>query len=257
MVDKWLESFDKLEFDRKQMQVVFLIDSDMDSDQHMYFKLLNYARDGKFASYEVFLTGKPARQTYDHATEPRRIRIAQIKEMSKQLIGNSQYVFGLEDDTLCPPDTLKKLVRFMDAVHEAALIEGAEVNRWGFKVMGAWKVDNVQQPTKIATMPYKPTGYDEIDGAGMYCYLTRTKLYKDAHYHNEQSPFGVDVNYGFDLRKAGWKCFIDWSIKCEHYYLKGLVDKPRVLVPDETVAVAEWELTDGKWELAHPVGARQ
>lgn len=203
------------------------------------------------------LTGKSARQTYDHSPAPRRQRIAEVKEISKDLIGDSQYVFGLEDDTLCPPNALTRLVKFMDAVPEAGMIEGVEVNRWGFKVLGAWKVDDVHNPTKIGTIPFKAGGYDEIDGGGMYCYLTPTKLYKMAEYHNEQSPFGVDVNYGLDLRKQGLKCFIDWAVKCEHYYLKGLSDEPRVLIPDETVAVAEWELRDGKWELAHPVGAVQ
>lgn len=254
MIDRWTKSIEALDYDKTKMRLAILVDSD---EFELWDRLGSWAAKQGFHSYVVKPTMKPKRQTYDHSAEVRRNRIVEVKGLSKQIIGQSEFVFGIEDDTIVPPDSLKKMMAFMWQNQNVGFIEGAEVNRWGFKVMGAWRCDDLAIPTRMGTIPFKDEGVEEIDGGGFYCYLTRAHLYKQATYQNNGIPFGVDVSYGISLRELGYQNYIDWSIKCEHYYLEGLADQPKVLIPDSSVATATWVLKDGKWVLEAPVGARK
>lgn len=254
MVDRWTKSIEALEFDQAKLRLVILVDSD---DIELCAELGAWASGQDFHSYAVTYTGKPKRQLYDHSAELRRNMIVKMKEHSKQLIGHSEFVFGIEDDTIVPPDSLKKMLAFMRQNQNVGFIQGAEVNRWGFKVMGAWRCDDLAVPTRMGTLPFKDEGIEEIDGGGFYCYLTRTNLYKFVKYQNNGIPFGVDVSYGIALRELGYQNYIDWSIKCEHYYLQGLATEPKVLIPDNTVATATWVVKGDQWVLESPVGARK
>lgn len=250
MLDRWLANLDELSFDKRQLEVVFLLDS---NDQKMVQKLSEFLLMRDYGGSKLFVTDKDPRLTFDHSPAPRRQRIAIIKDISKELIGNSQFVLGLEDDTLVPADSLIKMINFMQQHPMAGFIQGSEVNRWGFRVLGAWKADNTTDPQRMATIPYQPEGIEEIDAGGFYCYLTPTTLYKKADYRAGETPFGVDTLYSFDLRQQGWKAYIDHSIQCEHYYIKGLVTEPRVLVPDTNVTTAAWVKRGKQWVLENPV----
>lgn len=158
----------------------------------------------------------------------RRYRIAAIHNKTKHYIAEDcEYIFALEDDTVCPPDTLTKLLHGFNSVDNCAFIEGVELGRWNYPYIGAWKTDNVFEPNEfLSAMPSH--GIAEIDAGGLYCALIDADLYK---MHNFQ-PFDTegknglscDVNFGLYLRQQGYKCYIDHSIQCDHIGVKGSVN---------------------------------
>lgn len=146
----------------------------------------------------------------------RRFRIATIKNESKELIGECDYVFSLEDDTLPPTTALKRLQRDYTLYPHAGLISGVALGRWHIPHVGAWQVDDVYEPTKITSVMPGRAAY-EVDAAGFYCYLTKREYYVNHLYEPFQDTLGPDVTFGLWLRQHGLKNYVDWDVKCSHF----------------------------------------
>lgn len=226
-----------------------------------------------------FTTRQCIRRKFEKPTNglhARRRRITAIKNESKRFIGECDYVFGIEDDTIVPTHALTKLLSDYGAYPYAGFIEGVELGRWGVPYVGAWQADDVYEPTKIeSAMPpgwFKPydgkvyegkrtdevlsettaaftagveqgrrsSNVQEIDAGGFYCYLTKRELYMAHEYapfgHNDLGP---DVNYGLYLRQNGYKNYIDWSIKCEHRMRNGSSVSLSSTTPGQVAMVKE------------------
>lgn len=192
----------------------------VDGDQQLYVKVRNMTEASRF-SQRLCVHRKATHDPSQFALRNRRKRISNIKNESKELIGDCEYIFGIEDDTIIPPSTLKRLLAGYALRPYAGFIEGVELGRWGLPYVGAWRTDDVYEPTKIdSLMPGE--GIEEIDAGGFYCYITKRETYME----HEYAPFGnndlgPDVNYGLWLRQQGYKNYIDWSIRCEHYQRGG------------------------------------
>lgn len=162
-----------------------------------------------------------------HSTKPMegnipnaRNRIAQLRNESKEVVADTKYVFSFEDDTIIPSDSFYKLRKSFYLANEAnptGLVSGVQVARHGLKVLGAWHVDNAQFPTEITSLGKNEvaTTLAEVSGTGFYCYLTPTKLYKEATY-GWHEPVGPDVYYGLWLRTKGLSVYVDQSVVCGH-----------------------------------------
>lgn len=179
--------------------------------------------------------------------QSRRKRIAAIKNESKAFIGECDYVFGIEDDTIVPPHALVKLLQDYAAHPYAGFIEGVELGRWGVPYVGAWRTDDVYEPTKIeSVMPGDAAAaVEEIDAGGFYCYITKREHYM----MHEYKPFGrndlgPDVNYGIYLRQQGFKNYIDWLVNCEHRMRNGAGITPLSTRPHQVAMVKDDE---GNW----------
>lgn len=153
--------------------------------------------------------------------DERRTRIAKLREMSKEYIGGSDFVFSFEDDTTLPHSALALLLDAYEELPNPGFIQGAQIGRWGNRYIGAWRVDDINNPKEYRTIyhdfAYGPEGpgIEEIDAGGFFCYITPTKLYKEASY-KWQEPCGPDVDYGLQLRRLGYNNYIDWSVQCGH-----------------------------------------
>lgn len=146
----------------------------------------------------------------------RRLRIAAIKNESKGLIQECDYVLSLEDDSIPPTNTLTKLVQDYAYYPYAGCISGVQVGRWGVNHLGVWKTDDPYDTNELTSlMPGE--GMQEVDAAGFFCYLTTRDRYMGLEYKPyEGNAFGPDVAWGTAMRRLGYKNYVDWGVRVDH-----------------------------------------
>jgi glycosyltransferase involved in cell wall biosynthesis len=151
------------------------------------------------------------------AISERREHIASIHNQARQLIADADWVFSIEDDGVLPNDALQRLVRVSEARPNAGIISGVELGRWGVPYVGAWRVDNIMQPSQVMSMEnHVGEDYvDEIDACGLYCALIRADKYKE-HEFDAKNGLGPDVNLALYLRQSGYQNYIAWAIPVTH-----------------------------------------
>lgn len=239
IIDAFLENLDTLLIPLSETELVFYNDTDDTNIQH---RLRQYIENSNFLSGKLYMSGNKA-PTETNATI-RRERIVAMKNKSRELISDSDYTIGLEDDTFpIDPSSIRKLIDHIDGQENVGFVSGVERGRWGFSIIGAWEMDNVDDPTHVSTLPYRNNGVRPVDGAGWFCYITPTNLYKNANYRFEADCLGPDVCYVMDLRRQKYECLIDWTIVCAHR------TRTANLLPDEECAVASWKKIKGIWTI--------
>lgn len=237
-VDRFLLNLTYLEMDWKRTEVIFYNDT---RDYELQQRLEDWGNKFKpiVAGAYVYMSEQPALGEHD-LIGTRRNRILKMKQQSTELIGNSQYVFCLEDDTICPPDAFTRLQKpFQDK--NTGLVSGVQVGRWKYRIIGAWDITPLHNPTTVQTVPYGGTGLQAVSGTGWYCYLTQTELYKSADYRSEAECLGLDVCYGLDLARQGRGVYIDWNVPCAH------ITQSETLFPDSTTTMATWVKAENGW----------
>ena len=183
----------------------------------------------------------------------RRIRIAEVFNVARGLIpDDSDFVFVMEDDTVASKNALLHLWASHKALStevkngKIGIISGLQVGRWGFRMLGAWRVDNVKKPRMYETVPFTQTKIlERVDAAGLYCFIVPRQAFIDTEFRTED-PVGPDVHFGLDLRKNGYHNFIDWTVQTGHLRPGGLI------VPDKDVIVVRYEKQDGEWKRTAP-----
>lgn len=221
-----------LEVDPFRTQTIFYIDTDDPriNEQHMR----------EYPNVRVLrsLRGGPS----EVRINSRRDRIAQNHNNIKNFIQpESEIVIGFEDDTLFRPDAAKRLLETMKDP-SVGFVEGVQVGRWSHKYVGAWKVDNIIEPTTIESLTPEQ-GKQEIDAGGFYCFATRAELYKSIPHQWHDECFGPDVCYGLEVRKRGYKNIIDWDIICGHN------DYGKILLPDCDIVKIKYVKQGEKWKI--------
>lgn len=215
MMDRWFDDLASTDLDPSQTNLAFIIDTD-EEEPLIYARIMQEMNRTKFRKFLIT-------RNRDHHVNPvnipiRRKRIAEIHNQSKAMISelDGVYVLGLEDDTVFTNLSVKRLYQPFLQYEDCGLVSTYEAGRWHNKIIGIWQFDDVNNPTQCWTMlPDKY--YEEIDAAGMYCYLTPKELYLEHHYNSQDwEPWGPDVNYGLYLRREGYRNFVDWSQPCGH-----------------------------------------
>lgn len=240
-VDRFLLNLERMELPWEAVDVLFYNDT---NNAELQSKLLSWLERFKpiLNGARIYQSGNPPLGEFD-VMQARRDRIVRVKQHSAKLIGNSKYVFCLEDDTIAPTDALERLEHYFLADPLTAVASGVQVGRWAYRIIGAWEISPLLDPTNVRTVAYQGTGAQEVDGTGWFCYLTTTQLYKATKYRYEAECLGPDVCYGWDLKKNGYKVFLDWDVSCAHVAID------QTFYPDNSVGVAEWRKTDGIWTV--------
>lgn len=184
----------------------------------------------------------------------RRDRIKEMLTLMQTFIGTMpqkfDMLFMVEDDTEIQSDTLERLLvdykELCEQKVNVGLIEGVQVGRHGIRMIGAWRMDDLHNPTEMSTVPYNATGFfEKIDGGGLYCFITPMQLFLDHKFYWHDECFSVDVTYGIELRKKGYTNLIDWTVITGHVDRHGNNFKP-----NENTTVARYlKQPDGKWQL--------
>lgn len=226
---------DMMDADRAHTHILTYVDG----DQRLFEKVQNFTSHSNFVRKNYVYRAKGIPNV--GSIRARRQRIADIHNEVKKYIGASDYLLLLEDDTLPPLNILKKLVSHMLLNPYAGFITAAELGRWGFLHLGAWKVNDVYTPTHIES-PYLETGLQEIDAAGLYCCLMRRDLYMNHYFKPFEDILGPDVDLGIELRKQGYKNYIDYDLRCSHLTKKG-----EIKIFNSEIVKVVLEKHDGEW----------
>ena len=190
----------------------------VDGNQDLYEKARNLTVNSKFKDRLCVYRSKGLGST-SHFYR-RRKRIAQIHNEIRSLIADCKYVLSIEDDTLFPIDGLQKLLKIHRDNPFAGFVSGLQLGRWGFASIGAWKFDDIYEPTLIESIE-NGKGIEQVDASGLYFCLTRKENYINNDFQPFEDILGPDVSFGINLRKQGLNNYVDHSIKCAHLTKKG------------------------------------
>ena len=239
-IKRWFDDLASTDLKPENTNLAFIIDVGEDEfGQHSGVKI--YTRimaEMERTNYRKFLITK----NYDHVVPGsiplRRKRIAEIHNQSKALIDalDGEMVLGLEDDTIFTNLCVRRLYNPFIETENVGLVSAYQAGRWNKKMIGIWEFDDPFNPQRCKTLlPNPDADYQEIDAAGMYCYLTPSFLYK-AHYYNTQDwqPWGPDVNYGLWCKTEGNYNYVDWSQPCGH------IDGEVIITPNSDLYVEEF-----------------
>lgn len=205
LIDEWVEHFNQLDLDKESTELVFLCDEVKPAMQKTLWE--------KFKDWPHKVIGCTYREPLpDVNIIKRRERITHNMNVLKDMVGKTQYVLGIEDDTLVPPNAFDNLYRIITG-KKAAFASGVEVGRHYEPYIGAWRVDRIKDPQEIYSLPYKAGHVQEVDAAGLYCYMTPTRRFRKHVFRH--ADFGPDFYYSL-AQRATSKCYVDWDVKCGH-----------------------------------------
>jgi len=238
VVERWLDNLKNLDYDRGLINLAFIIDID---DPYIAINLGKEERN--YRGFRIRIN----RDWQPNEVRPieRRKRIAVIKNQSKKLISelDSDLVLGLEDDTVFEDLNLKRFINKLKP--DTGIIEGVQCGRWNSKMIGAWKFDDIDDPTEVVTLlPGK--GFEEIDAGGFYGYLISRENYLAIPYQYNGEPWGPDVNAGIWLRKQRLTNYIDWETKFGHN------DHNVLIKPDSDIIQYKFKKLNDTWVSVIP-----
>lgn len=145
-------------------------------------------------------------------------------ECVKSALDNKvDWIFFLDSDVECPPDTISRLM-----AHNQPITTGIYFTRNHPIEPAIWKEI---QPSGKQSIPFTPgTGLIEVDFAGAGCLLIHTSVFKNIKPpffewtlgRQQQEPGNMTLGRSEDfeffkkVRERGYKIFADTSIICKH-----------------------------------------
>jgi hypothetical protein len=232
-------SLENLQCDARKTNLLAIVDGSDD----LYLEVRNFVQNSRFNEK---LTVKFASAQKARLRGERRKRIADIHNYAKTIIGDCKYVFSLEDDTIIKRDALAQLLRTYREYPHAGLVSGLELGRWGTYYIGAWKLDDIYNPTLVQSlMPESPQrALVEVDGTGLYCLLTKREHYVDHFFKDlEDGAMGPDIEFGVSLRREGYTNIVDWRVQCVHMSKDG----QKILMQEQKPQLVEWVKNEQEW----------
>lgn len=211
----------------------------VDGDQRLFEVARNLTVASKFSQKLCVYRSKGMANV--GSVRRRRERISAIHNEIKQYINASDYMLLLEDDTLTPFDTIGRMISSALDYPHAGLISGTEIGRWGWEHIGAWRVNDVYNISHIESIP-KETGIREVDATGLYTCLIRSDLYMKHRFEPFDIILGPDFNLGIELRKSGYKNYIDFDIQCAH-----MTQKTDITVSKSNIVQVAFDKIGTKW----------
>lgn len=236
-LDAIFARLEMLKCKREKTNLLVIVDGPVD----LFVKARNFVEMSKFKE-RLCIQFQSKHKLRQFDIMGRRMRIADIHNELKKHIVDCEFIFGIEDDTIINTNTLDILLKDYGMYPYAGLIQGVQLGRWGIPYVGAWKADDVYEPTEMKSLNPMRMGdvstlgkslIQEIDAGGFYCFITR----KDNYVKHTFKPFdtngmGPDVDYGITLRQQGLVNYIDWRITTVHKTKKGEISllntEPRV-----------------------------
>lgn len=239
MVNRWFANLRSTDLVPANTNLALTVDVGGEEGQKIYARIMSNLNE--MPAFGRFIITRNDDHEVPLASIPlRRKRIAEVHEQAKAAIANldGEFVLGLEDDTVFEGLSVERLwtKARLDGV---GFVTAYEAGRWHNKIIGVWNFDDVHTPRQCWTLlPDK--GFEEIDAAGWYCYLTRKDYFLEAPYSTELwQPWGPDVNYGLWLRKElGLKNYVDWTQPTGHE------DQGAVILPESQLFVEHFVLDE-------------
>lgn len=223
-VERWLDNLHKQDYPARLINLCFIVDIDDPTIVRDIERFCELAEKSERPYRSLHVKMNSDWHPDEVHLSIRRIRIADVHNQSKHLIGKTdgEVVVGFEDDTVFEdPETINRLLAPLEWKHQnIAFVQGVQLGRHGTYYVGAWICDNPLNVGHIKTaMPPegKYEGHSNIDAGGMFGYATPKELYMQHDYFSSSgAPYAVDVNYGLWLRANGYNCLMDWGLKFGH-----------------------------------------
>lgn len=132
---------------------------------------------------------------------------------------HTDYVFCVEDDVIPPDDALVRLTDLL-ARSKGGAAGGAVPSRQNGRVL-ACRAPDLRLPVQDLG-PHEGLSGElvEVDHGAAACCLYRTEALRAARPRYEESAEGRlfwDLAVALDIRRAGWKFFLDGGCRCRHY----------------------------------------
>lgn len=161
----------------------------------------------------------------------KRWAVAETKDLAnKHRVGD---FFVIEEDTLCPPKTYKKLKAILRWSDKIGAVTGVNYSRNGNNGMGmntCWKFQSnriypfgdliPEMRMKVVRVAEKEFGIEPIGSCGNGCMLVRGALMDNYRFMGQSIELGSDgsdVNLGLYItQQRGKYLMVDWSIKTKH-----------------------------------------
>ena len=186
----------------------------VDGDLKLFEKAREYVRMSQFKD-KLCVYRKKGLPNISHMAS-RRKRIGDIhKEIAGYLSESSEFILLVEDDTVIPPHTIDTLMHTMLNRRNVGFVSGVELGRWGFTHIGAWLVDNLEDPQEIVSIA-NTGGLVKVSAAGFYCCLTRRVNYIRGDFNPFDKILGPDFSYGLNLKREGFSNYVNFDVKCVH-----------------------------------------
>jgi hypothetical protein len=240
---KVFASLENLECDRERTGLLVFVDGELE----LFLAVRNLVDHSKFSDATCVQGNIPGPRR-EFSINTRRRRIAATHNEVRKLIKPCEYVFLIEDDGVFPPDALSRLLADYQVHPFAGFIEGVELGRWGIPHVGAWRADDVYDMTRLeSVLPHTADVVDgamrhvaevpdrvveEIDAGGLYACLTKYERYAGHEFQPyEGCAFGPDIEWGLELRRHGYRNYLDWTVGVEHLRSDGTSTHPRQTQP--------------------------
>ena len=145
--------------------------------------------------------------------------------------------FIIEEDTLCPPQSYRKLKRILDWSDKIGGATGVNYSRnanngigmntcWRFQSNRIYPYGDITSETRmrVVRVAEKEFGIESIGSCGNGCILVRGDLMDNYRFMGQSVELGSDgsdVNFGLYITDQRRKyLFVDWSIKTKHLRFK-------------------------------------
>lgn len=131
-----------------------------------------------------------------------------------------EYILTMEHDNMPPQDGVIKLCAQMDAHPELSAISGLYFTKGYGGVAQIW--GDINDPVvNFRPVPPRPEELIECHGIGMGFALWRLSMFKDERlrkpWFKTQPTNTQDLYAWMDLKKHGFRCAVDCSVKVGHY----------------------------------------
>lgn len=228
VLPQWEENLSAVldQIEHEEIALLVMIDSDDKSFLAEVNEIIDRIEEsGSFGCRKCVLSGRKPIAEDAHILE-RRQRVIEIWTEVKEHLIDAVLLFSMEDDTLCLPYTLLRLRNLLE-ITQASYVSGIQAHRRKIKgqdiyPLGAWHIGQ----EKAHTLGYVEDGTQEVNGAGLYCFMTYTDFVRDANFREEGAAMGPDVCFVYDLWKKGLPTLIDWSVVCGHLQEDGTIITP-------------------------------
>lgn len=190
----------------------------VDGDTSLYVTARNKIEASKFNS-RLCVQYKTKDKLLNANIAHRQQRISNIHEFAKQYL-DTEYIFGIEDDSTFSVTALKQLQQDYYKYPYAGIISGVQIGRHGINHIGAWKTDNIYNPREITSIE-KSEGIKQVDATGFYCFITKAENYLKHEFKPFELTLGPDFNYGLKMRQLGLMNYVDFNIPVSHHTKDG------------------------------------
>lgn len=172
----------------------------------------------------------------------------------------------IEDDTLCPPDAVTRLLDVLDNTEGCGMVTAIQAMRQSAAYMVTYpavyyvKKEGGKIVESVALSPYL-RGLHKVDGSGWYCFASYRKLFLRAtrelmKVDDRARNHAVDVLHVSIIRDLGYDVLADFDTWTGHYMMdgrSGFVWGKKHCKPMLSRWVPEWQTFTKVTNMAEPV----